>query len=311
MLTFILRFVTSWAQHGSCTSRHHALIPGWRKEGRQKTFFQWGISGPPWQTSHIRWDHLLIPRLIIGGGVAITLPALNQPWFIFSGGWGSRGLLSLRTRALHPCLLSGKKLGDGSWTTSATPLFWGPFAKLWWPGVSEFEGRCGKGCLLMQVFLMSRRRSYALSDIPFHFGILRALPWPLNYNSRFGNFSKLAFPEETIWFLWLCLNGSSLTSWTDPVCLNEHHSVSWGFRTRTVLHSFLLTGSDKAFACIEKHWESVSPARITRLHLPAGSGCCGFHSRGKTMQCFQLRNLGILIFHPYWRVLGQNSLPEF
>lgn len=38
MLAFILRFVTSWAQHGSCTSRHHALLAGWRKEGGQRAF---------------------------------------------------------------------------------------------------------------------------------------------------------------------------------------------------------------------------------------------------------------------------------
>lgn len=104
MLTFILRFVASRSHYGSCTSRHCALIPGWRKEGGQRAFSEWGISGPSWQTSHIWWAHLLIPRPIIGGGDAITLPGLNQPCFIFSWGCGSRGLLSLRTRVLRPCL---------------------------------------------------------------------------------------------------------------------------------------------------------------------------------------------------------------
>lgn len=85
ILTFILRFVASWSQHGSCTSRHHALIPGWRKEGGQRAFSEWGISGPSWQTFHIWWAHLLIPRPIIGGGDVITLPGINQPCFISQG----------------------------------------------------------------------------------------------------------------------------------------------------------------------------------------------------------------------------------
>lgn len=63
--------------------------------------------------------------------------------------------------------------------------------------------------------------------------------------------------------------------WMDHLSLVKLTPFAWmnilpcleGFRTRTVLHSFLLTGSDKAFSCIEKHWESSVPHQDNQAAL--------------------------------------------
>lgn len=79
--------------------------------------------------------------------------------------------------------------------------------------------------------------------------------------------------------------------------------------TQTVPHSFLPNRQWESIRlCMEALRTCPSLTRRTRLHYQLTVTTGDFLAGGRECSVFPLRNLEILIFHPYWRVLVQPSL---